>query len=193
MNSKIKICNLALGYLGQGTIASLNQEDERAKRINLFYDAVRDEVLRTHNWGFATVRAPLALVRKEETGGLYLYQYPVDCLFIRRVFSPVKKSREPFFELFDASSKTRVLATREPNAWAVYTRCVADETQWDASFTKAFTLALACDLAVALTGDLALHRQLEQKYVLYLEEARRSNSAENFHLAPQADAFSEVR
>ena len=62
MISKITICNLALAQLGQAPISSLTQEDEKARRLNLFYEPVRDEVLRSHNWGFATAEEPLDLV-----------------------------------------------------------------------------------------------------------------------------------
>ncbi len=193
MNSKIKLCNLALAHLGQAPISSLNQDDERARRLNLFYDSVRDEVLRTHNWGFAAVQEPLVLVRQIcEKGDLYLYKYPVDALFVRRVLAK-NGPQVPFFERFDNQTKTRVLVCRAPQAEVLYTRKVEDETHWDAAFVKAFTLALACDIGLSLTGDAALVRQLEQKYMLCLEEARRSNGAEGFHTAPQTDAFSEVR
>ena len=38
MVSKLEICNLALAHLGQAQITSLNQEDECARRLNLFYE-----------------------------------------------------------------------------------------------------------------------------------------------------------
>ena len=76
---------------------------------------------------------------------------------------------------------------------AVYTRRVADETQFDPLFVKAFALALAQDLALTLTGDLSLAGRISQQYVLTLDEARRSNMTENFQQACMADAFSEVR
>ena len=77
MVSKIDICNLALAHLGQEPISSLTQEDERARRLNLFYEPVKAEVLRTHNWAFATVQEPL--IRLEDPSAApypYLYQYP---------------------------------------------------------------------------------------------------------------------
>ena len=190
MISKITICNLALAQLGQAPISSLTQEDEKARRLNLFYEPVRDEVLRSHNWGFATAEEPLALVEKQENS--FLYKYPQEALFIRRVYQEPYR-HTPFRELFHPKYRIRVLESACPQAWAEYTRRAEDENQFDSAFVKSFSLALAADLAVSLTGDNALAAQILQKYTLSLDEARRSNMTENFAQTGQTDAFTEVR
>jgi len=191
MTSKINICNLSLAYLGQAPIESLDQHDERAKRVNLFYEPVRDEVLRAHNWGFAATQKMLELARVDSQNGTYLYHYPADALFVRSVEKQGRKL--PFEERFDPQIHGRVLCTQEPGCLVYYTRRVADETQFDSLFVKAFSLALAQDMAVTLTGDLSLAARVAQQYMLTLDEARRSNMTENFERALQEDAFSEVR
>lgn len=193
MLSKIDICNLALAQLGQAPISSLMQEDERAKRLNLFYEPVRDEVLRTHNWGFASAETSLLLLKYDPQTRNFLYQYPADALFIQRVMGLQSPQAAPFEERYQADLACRVVLTKVPNARAVYTRKWVDETQFDAAFIKVFSLALACDCALSLTGDSALANQLFQKYTLCLDEARRSNMTENCRIAPDTDAFSEVR
>ncbi len=195
MTSKIDICNLALGYLGQAPISSLEQENAPARWFKLFYGPVRDEVLRTHNWSFATAQRPLLPVQTTLAGpGQWAYKYPADALFVRRVFAPQAAQKPLLFEeRLDSAQGVRVLITQTPQARVLYTRRVHDETQYDASFVKCLALALACDMAPALTGDIALAARLEQKYALYVEEARRSNMTESCVLAPQTDSFSEVR
>lgn len=195
MISKITICNLALAQLGQSPISSLEQEDEKARRLNLFYGPVRDEVLRTHNWAFAGAQEPLALLETEpDKEGRYTYKYPAEALFIRRVFSLQNAEKAlPFRERFRADLHSRALAVATPYAAAEYTRRITDENLFDSAFVKSFSLALACDLAVALTGDAQLSAQLLQKYTLSLDEARRSNMTENFLFVPSEDAFSGVR
>lgn len=193
MVSKIDICNLALAQLGQAPIASLKQEDERAKRLDLFYEPVRDEVLRTHNWGFATAEIPLSLLKADPQTGLFYYQYPPDALFIQRVYGENNTPGPAFEERYEAALATRVIVTKIPYARAIYTRKTVDETQFDAAFVKVFSLALACDCALALTGDASLAMQLTQKYTLCLDEARRSNMTENCRVVCDRDAFSEVR
>ncbi|MBR4356232.1 MAG: hypothetical protein IKP96_06705 [Elusimicrobiaceae bacterium] len=193
MISKISICNLALAQLGQSPILSLEQENEKARRLKLFYEPVRDEVLRTHNWAFAGVCEPLSLIEEQaDSQGRFVYKYPSDSLFIRRVFT-AGCPRMVFQEFFRRDLSCRVLVIPAKQAYAEYTRRIIDENLFDAAFIKSFSLALACDLAVALTADSQLAAQLLQKYTISLEEARRSNSAETFIKMPQQDAFTEVR
>ncbi len=193
MTTKIDICNLALAHLGQAPILSLEQENEKARRLNLFYAPVRDEVLRTHNWAFAAVQEPLVLLAEESNGADRLvYKYPAEALFIRRVFDQTH-SRLEFQEFFRPDLHSRVLLTASRQARAVYTRRITDENLFDAAFIKSFSLALACDLAVSLTADTQLAALLLQKYTRSLEEARRSNASEMLIPQPSEDAFTEVR
>lgn len=195
MISKITICNLALAQLGQAPISSLEQDDEKARRLNLFYEPVRDEVLRTHNWAFAGAEEPLVLIEKpQEAPGCCIYKYPAEALFVRRVFVPEQALKAlKFREVFRTDLHCRVLEVPAERAYAEYTRRILDENLFDPAFVKSFSLALACDLAIALTGDSALASQLLQKYTLSLDEARRSNMTENFTRAAASDAFTEVR
>ena len=80
-----------------------------------------------------------------------------------------------------------------PKAQAEYTRDITDEAQFDPAFVKAFSLALAADLAVTLTGDNTLAQQVLQKYTLALQEARRSNMSERFDVRAGRSAFVEAR
>lgn len=205
MVSKVSICNLALAQLGQSPISSLEQSDEKARRLKLFYNPVRDEVLRTHNWAFATVQEPLVLLdfplspSTETTGVIgknsrFLYRYPCRSLFIRRIFDPSVPNRNVSFrEVFRPDLQARGVACGLPGAWVEYTARVTDESLFDAAFVKCFSLALAADVALALTGDQGLAAGLLQKYTLSLDEARRVNMSENLQQVPQQDAFTEVR
>ncbi len=195
MVSKLGICNLALAHLGQAPISSLNQADERARRLDLFYEPVRDEVLRTHNWKFAQAEGPLMRISEEETlRGGFLYKYPTNALFISRVFDVQAPKQNLAFEaFFDETTQMRVLQVPSAHAYAQYTRKITDETLFDASFVKVFSLALACDVAVTLTADTQLASQIFNKYQLSLQEARQSNMAETYEQVPQQDSFSEVR
>lgn len=194
MVSKIDICNLALAQLGQEPITSLTQSDERARRLNLFYEPVKQEVLRTHNWAFAAAEEPLALLETREHPLPYVYQYPLDALYIRRVFRPGSGRQNGLFrEVYIQAGNIRALKSNISNASAEYTRNVGDENLFDPAFIKAFSLALAADLAVALTGDAALSRQILQKYTLSLDEARRSNMSEEMAERVASSAFVEAR
>ncbi len=195
MYTSTSICNMALAYLGQAPISSLKQDNERARLLQLFYAPVRDEVLRAHNWAFATVEKPLVrVVTQARKTGRFFYKYPADALFIRRVSSPAHTQQPlPFTQEYDAHTHQRMLVTSAAQAVATYIRRVTDESQFDATFAKTFALALASDAALALTGDVTLAARLQQQYQIYIEQARQTNLSEQHTLASQTDAFSEVR
>ncbi len=195
MISKTDICNMALAHLGQEPISSLKQEDEKARRCDLFYEPVKREVLRTHNWAFAGSVTELALLGKNQASDWpYMYAYPQDALFIRRVFRGGLYGQScAFKELYQNDIHARVLLVGVPQASAEYTRDVKDEGLFDPAFVKAFSLALAADLAVALTADGALAQRILQKYTLALDEARRCNMMESFDVHQGKSAFWEER
>ena len=195
MITKIDICNMALAQLGQEAISSLEQDNERARRCRLFYEPVKQEVLRTHNWAFAHGVTNLALLEKTEgVTGVYIYAYPQDCLFLRKVFATANPSKpQPFEEIYQQDIQARVIRCAVEQAQAEYTRNVADESLFDPAFVKAFSLALAADLTVTLNADSALAQRILQKYTLALDEARRSNMTENFERPVMESIFVESR
>ncbi len=195
MLSKVDICNMALAQLGQEPISSLQQEDERARRCNLFYEPVKQEVLRTHNWAFAACEAALTLLDDQRSGEWpYAYAYPADCLFLRKVFASAQpQTARAFKEIYLKDLHARAVLCAVAQAYGEYTRDVTDATLFDPAFVKAFSLALGADLAVALSGDAALASRLLQKYALALDEARRSNMTERFDVCAPQSAFVEVR
>ena len=60
--SQIKISNMALTGLGADRIINLADQSENARRINAVWDLLRDEVLRSHTWNFATERRSFGLL-----------------------------------------------------------------------------------------------------------------------------------
>ena len=195
MVSKLDICNLALAQLGQEPISSLEQDDERARRCRLFYDPIRKEVLRTHNWSFACTQANLALLDEQIAGGKpqYIYAYPQNCLFMRKVYGVDGQQKVPFQEMYRQDLQMRIISCGVPQARAEYTRDLSDTTQFDPAFVKAFSLALAADLAMTLSADMSLAQQILHKYTLALDEARRSNMSENFEIHQSESIFVEQR
>lgn len=195
MISKVDICNMALAQLGQEPISSMGQDDERARRCNLFYEPVKREVLRTHNWAFADSLVSLAPLAGDGEGEWpYMYAYPQDCLFLRRIFAKGPRAKSAAFkEVYQNDIHARVILCGVPKAQAEYTRDVKDEALFDPAFIKAFSLALAADLAVTLSGDAALAQRVLQKYSLALDEARRANMTENFDVRTADSAFIEER
>lgn len=68
MNST-DICNMALAYIGQGRIASIEEESEEAIQCGIFYDHLRRKLLSEHRWGFAERYVKLALLNEKSPDG----------------------------------------------------------------------------------------------------------------------------
>lgn len=89
VSDQVSICNMALYHLAIGKkIASFNDKSPEARACSLFYDQVKDEVLRDFAWPFATLTVSLALVQQQPTYEWgYSYRLPNDCLAARRLLN----------------------------------------------------------------------------------------------------------
>lgn len=103
MSSETEVANLALSKIGtRSTIASLTEDSNEARAINLIYTNVRDQVLGMAFWNFARKTVNLGVLKvapgavgSTSTGGatwspdwpappwLYEYAYPSDCIQVR--------------------------------------------------------------------------------------------------------------
>ena len=99
--SAVQICNLALARIQVlQQISSLNPPDNTPAGLACatVYDFCRQECLHDFPWGWASKYVALTLVatnpNREWT---YAYQYPTDCLFIRRLtVTPTAVTGQPY-------------------------------------------------------------------------------------------------
>jgi hypothetical protein len=54
--TSVDICNLALGHLGEATIADIDDDNTRARACLKHYDTALEATLRSHRWNFAQAR-----------------------------------------------------------------------------------------------------------------------------------------
>jgi len=184
MATKINICNLALTHIGVKNISALTDQQEAARKLTLIYDLEKDEVLRAHNWNFATKAEALALLTAVTHPGFeYVYAYPAKCLFVRKLMDEDGNDRGcagqayPFKEIIAAGNLKGIAANLE-DAYAEYTYQVDDTTFFDPIFVKAFSHKLAATLAIPLTGKADLEATQVRLYMGALEEAKRVNRTE---------------
>lgn len=155
--NKVGIFNLALSAVGTRAKVSIDTENSREAEIcNLWYEVVRDQVLRAADWSSARKTAVLALEAQRdfsldwadgdpEPNWAYRYALPTDYLYPRYLesFSP--------FMIADQNSHP-VLLTNEPNAVFVYTKAQDVPPAWDASLYMAIANALGAHIAMPLHG-----------------------------------------
>lgn len=210
MASVVEIGNLALSHIRAGTINSLTEASVQAQQVSLLYPILRDQVLQDAPWQFARKVQALALRTDELFNWVYAYQYPSDCIKIRRLiinFEEINSSvgvRSRFYDPNLAFPGVRdkvkyqiqnvngdkVIAANEMELRAEYTVKVEDPNLFDPQFILGLSHLLAAHLAVPLVGtDLGakLQRDMLSIYRGYIDSATAADLNEQFQEQPDSD------
>lgn len=201
--TKVDIWNLALSHIGQRPIASDTENSVMALACARSWDTARREALRNNAWGFAMVVENLSLISTytPPTQWLYGYQYPSNCIAIRKVYSPssivydqrmpgsqvIPASADPkrantgekFREIFVPSLNAKVILSNSQDAIIEYTYDLQDTTLYDAIFVTLMGWRVGADVSTPLTGDASIAVNLMKIYAAQLSEAQRMDSYED--------------
>lgn len=193
--SIVAICNMALARMGTQTqISSLADPTNAAQQCALWYDALRQDLLREAPWGFARKQLVLSQLGYFSNGTspypwLYKYAHPSDCLKMRYVLpSPPELSDGAYYRPLphrdhkyiighdvDAdNNEIAVVLTNVEAAIGVYTCDVQNVDLFDSKFTQALVALLAHDLIIPLAGNIGMKESLmadKQKLVLSAQAA----------------------
>ncbi len=193
--TKTEICNMALAHIGVKGIAAFGESSVAGRQCSKLYAAARDFVLRDHEWGFAERRVAASLLSDEDPIGYeYAYQYPADCLKIRRLWqtdeslSPIK-----YKKMLGSDNKTQIIATNEAEAYLVYTVALDSTASYDISFVTALSWKLASDLAVPLSTKKSKAVDSLKMYSAYIAAAQASDSVEEQTQVEVTSSFEEAR
>ena len=161
MNST-DICNMALAYIGQGRIASIEEESEEAIQCGIFYDHLRRKLL---------------------PGWKYIYAYPAKCLVIRKIYekeSAREIGKEDYF-ISTVNDSTKVICTDIQNAYASYTADVENGELFTDYFIEALSHSLAANIAVPLSGSPSAANLQYQLMHQALINAKQESAVQNHH------------
>lgn len=196
--TKLDICNLALSILGQAELSSLSEVNQRATLCKQYYDRVRKQVLREHDWSFARCKEKLFLVREENEGSrmAYVYKKPANCLFVSKVYNDALHTglKEQQFKLqFDNILKQEVIITETVDAYCEYTKDVTDTSLFDSSFVDAMAGLMAYKMAHSLTGSTQITQLAYQQYQMAMDGARYINKVEQLEDAVFLNPYLDAR
>lgn len=171
MNST-EICNMALSYLGQGRINSIDDMSEEARKCKVHYDHDRRRMLTAYPWGFAKHVEKLAAFPETVPGWDVVYAYPAACLSVLYVYNNAnarRKETEPEdYEIVTLDNR-KGIATDVQEAWVEYTEDVKDPVNFSEEFVEGLTHLLASSIAVGITGNANIavqHMQLAQQSIV---------------------------
>lgn len=178
--SDVEICSNALIQIGADPITSLTDSNDGARLANRLYTPMLDELLRSHNWNFATRRAALSRLSAEPAFGYdYQFQLPQDpyCLF---VLTTDLLEDEPWeIETYvSGSSSYRVLVTDQSAVNIVYIARITDTTLFDPLFTTALTDRLSFQFAYPLKASRELADLWWRKAEMSLQRAKSRDGQE---------------
>lgn len=167
----LDLANVALARLSEGTISAFTENSHQARAVAMLYPRVRALMFAALDWKFATSRAPLTSGAAGVFPWAYEYAMPTNVARCRMVLATVGSDGValdpvPFEEGMNAAGTARVVRTDVSPGTLVYTQEVIDPTLWDGGFTSAFTVQLAAELALPITGNgqlaVALREQAGQ-------------------------------
>ena len=145
--SNIELCSAALVKLGAESISSFNDGTTEADVAGTLYDVVRDGLLGTHPWSFATTHSELVLLPTPPiTDFEYAFELPSD--FIKALSAGDRcRSRGAVYQIIGRE----VHSNYEELTFAYIKR--ADEADFPTYFVSALINRLAAEFCLPLTEN----------------------------------------
>lgn len=176
MAGETDVINVALRLVGATPIASLTDGSASANAADDIYVDVRDDLLRSHSWNFATQRVKLA---QSVTTPIFEFDnaFPLPADWIRTVSVHDNDTGygTVFYRMEIVNNQRSIVASRE-ELWLRYIFRVTDPNMMASDFRRAFELSLARDLAIPLTASNSLQASLEIQANRKIAQARSSDA-----------------
>ena len=185
MASQTEICNLALSFIGAGTIVNITDNNMKAQVLNAEYASVRDSELRKHTWRFSIKRDSLPALITVPVSGPYgqEFQLPSDCLKVLMVGDSYPGADLSDYRTGPSTDDysvegDKILSNLPAPLSIKYVYQVVDTGLYDSSFTIAFASMLAWRICERITQSLDKRKAASQEYDEAISAAVRANAIE---------------
>lgn len=194
MTSQVSIINKGLIVLGEQTIISVDDQNERARIMKSIYEMTRDAELRKNRWSFAMKRASLsALSTAPEWGYDYQYQLPSDCIRLDMIKdSYVVPNIDNYRQQEDLQYTVegrRILTSMAAPLPIRYIYRVTDTNEFDALFCESFARKLAFDACEKITQSTQKKQMVWNEYMQALRDAVKVGAIEKPPVALPDDSW----
>lgn len=180
MLSDTGVVNVALRMIGARPIIDLADGTDPANVANDIYTEVRDDLLRSHPWNFATKRVQLAQSATEPTFEFdHAYVLPSDWL---RTISVHDNDAGHGTVLYrhEIVNGQQVLVTSSDAVYLRYVHQVTDPNLMAADFRRVLELSMARDMAIPLASSNSMQQQFSSEASRALARARSSDAMGGF-------------
>jgi hypothetical protein len=194
--TEIEAANLALGEIGEPPIGTFNDNSARARNCLKWFGQVRDELQRSHDFGFCKAYVIPAADPVPSLGWLKnRFVMPDDCLGVRDVKPYVPPGTQPQTSVNpslgteweienatvnpgDVPGGAMVMVTNIVQPIVEYSRRVVLVRLWDGLFTEAFAKELASRIAPAIAKDIGAGEKKHAEGREIMDDASRNDGRE---------------
>jgi len=190
-----KVANFALTALGKDRIQSIDQDNDSANIIKMYYAVILNKILTDYDWNFArrTVDLTQVVPRDEYKNYRYSFALPSDFAGVRRVIP------EQYYEIYDnATLRLNAPATRTVQVVGetiddiidveqefvelTYTKNDLDPMKMNSSFILYLAYSIAAETCIIFTGNLELDGYIKSLASKYGVEAEMADSTKSRHI-----------
>ena len=180
MPGETDVVNVGLRFIGATPITSLGDGTASANAADDIYTEVRDNLIRSHPWNFATKRLKLA---QSATTPIFefdfAYPLPADWLRTMSIHDNDAGHGGILFRM-EIVNNQRSIVTSASECWLRYVFQVTDPNIMSADFRRALSLSLARDLAIPLASSNTLQETYSREAKSQLASARSSDALGGF-------------
>ncbi|MCP4030260.1 MAG: hypothetical protein GY734_03315 [Herbaspirillum sp.] len=163
--SEVTICNQALGWVGVDPITSFDDPGKAARLCKTNYAPIRDAVLSSALWTFATSRMSLPRAATAPVFG-YANAYLIPSTVLRIVTVNLLSIEDETsdWQVESIGGKRHIVSNADSCKVKAIVR-ITDTTQFSALFTQALAARIAADFAIPLTTSRSLFETLMNSYI----------------------------
>ena len=194
MTERVDIANMALSWLGEPEITSLDDDLEQARQIKINYGPARDATLEAHEWSFAIKRwKPSPNVIAPEFGATYAYDVPSDVLRVLTVHDEDYFSVKHAKEQIDWVLEENKILCNEPVIYCRGLKRVTEEGRFSSLFVHALAAKLAALVALNLTASSDVQKTMIAMFAGMIQEAKSRDGIQGKSPRVRHRRLSEVR
>jgi hypothetical protein len=200
MPSQLELYNQALTQaMARTTLTDITENKPGANTCNLFYETVRQNVLKTASWPSTRkfARLPLLVERNftndwadtdPSPGWRYAYGLPTDMLAPRYLHSYM-----PFEVEYFPSQGVMAIMTNATSPILHYTFDQKNVAMWDPALYRAIMFALSAHITLPLNGKPGLAQYLNQQALDIIVQAQTDVANQDEHYEEALPEAVEVR
>ncbi|HDY86919.1 MAG TPA: hypothetical protein ENH82_02250 [bacterium] len=180
MPGETDVVNVALRRIGASRIVSLTDGSKSANAADDVYTEIRDDLLRSHRWNFATKRKKLAQSSTTPTFEFdFAYPLPSDWLRTVSVHDNDAGGGAVLYRM-ELNAGVRSLLASRSELWLRYVSRVTDTNLMPLDFRIAFEFKLAAALAIPLASSNTLEDTMTKKADRVTARARSADAMGSF-------------